>query len=153
MDHHQIVTLLGEDENLFSHHCHAIKKEALYLPGADFIDRIHLNSSRNIQTLRSLESIYRSGRLSGTGYVSILPVDQGVEHSAGASFSVNPIYFDPENIVRLAIEGGCNAVVSTIGGLASVARKYAHIIPFIVKLNHNELLSYPISMIKLCLHR
>ncbi|WP_316818241.1 class I fructose-bisphosphate aldolase [Pedobacter nyackensis] len=143
MNYSEITTLIGEQEHLFSHRCQTITKENLYLPGADFIDRVHLNSSRNIQTLRSLESIYRSGRLSGSGYLSILPVDQGVEHSAGASFSSNPIYFDPENIVRLAIEGGCNAVVSTVGGLATVARRYAHKIPFIVKLNHNELLTYP----------
>jgi len=143
MNYNQIIALVGESENLFSHRCEAIPKATLYLPGADFIDRVHLDSSRNIQTLRSLKSIYESGRLSGTGYLSILPVDQGVEHSAGASFSSNPIYFDPENIIRLAIEGGCNAVSSTIGGLAAVARKYAHKIPFIVKLNHNELLTYP----------
>ena len=143
MNYNQITALIGERENLFSHHCQAIPKENLNLPGKDFIDRIHLGSSRNIQTLRSLKSIYESGRLSGTGYLSILPVDQGVEHSAGASFSSNTIYFDPENIVRLAIEGGCNAVASTVGGLAAVARKYAHKIPFIVKLNHNELLTYP----------
>ncbi|WGQ09850.1 class I fructose-bisphosphate aldolase [Pedobacter gandavensis] len=143
MNYHQITALIGENESLFSHRCETITKENLHLPGADFIDRIYINSTRNIQTLRSLNSIYNSGRLSGTGYLSILPVDQGVEHSAGASFSSNPIYFDPENIVRLAIEGGCNAVASTIGGLAAVARKYAHKIPFIIKLNHNELLTYP----------
>lgn len=143
MNYNEIISIVGEKENLFSHQCKTITKEALYLPGADFIDRVHLDSTRNIQTLRSLKSIYESGRLSGTGYLSILPVDQGVEHSAGASFSPNPIYFDPENIIRLAIEGGCNAVACTIGGLASVARKYAHKIPFIVKLNHNELLTYP----------
>lgn len=143
MNYNQITALIGDREHLFSHRCQTITKESLHLPGEDFIDRIHSCSSRNIQTMRSLKSIYESGRLSGTGYLSILPVDQGVEHSAGASFSSNPIFFDPENIIRLAIEGGCNAVASTIGGLATVARKYAHKIPFIVKLNHNELLTYP----------
>lgn len=143
MNYNQITELIGESEQLFSHRCQAISKETLYLPGPDFIDRVLSGSSRNIQTLRSLKAIYETGRLAGTGYLSILPVDQGVEHSAGASFSPNPIHFDPENIIRLAIEGGCNAVASTIGTLATVARKYAHKIPFIVKLNHNELLTYP----------
>ena len=115
----------------------------LHLPGADFVDRIFKDTNRNNQVLRSLQGIYNHGRLGGTGYVSILPVDQGIEHTAGASFAPNPIYFDPENIVKLAIEGGCNAVASTFGVLASVSRKYAHKIPFIVKLNHNELLTYP----------
>ena len=115
----------------------------LHLPGPDHVDSVWGSSNRNIQTLRSLQAIAGHGRLAGTGYVSILPVDQGIEHSGGASFAPNPIYFDPENIVKLAIEGGCNAVASTYGVLASVARKYAHKIPFIVKINHNELLTYP----------
>jgi class I fructose-bisphosphate aldolase len=139
-----MAELLGkENQELLTHQCKTISKNALQIPGPDFIERVLLDSNRNIQTLCSLKSIFNSGRLSGTGYLSILPVDQGVEHSAGASFSPNPIYFDPENIVRLAIEGGCNAVASTIGGLAIIARKYAHKIPFIVKINHNELLTYP----------
>src|SRR6202048_476732 len=120
-----------------------IPKERLHLPGPDFIDRVWTISDRNVRVLASLESIYNHGRLAGTGYVSILPVDQGIEHSAGASFAKNPIYFDGENIVKLAIEGGCNAVASTFGVLGSVARKYAHKIPFIVKINHNELLTFP----------
>ena len=144
MTYENIVALIGDsNENLFSHQCKTITKEKLHLPGSDFIDRVFVGSNRSIQTLRNLESIFNHGRLSGTGYLSILPVDQGVEHSAGASFSPNPIYFDPENIIKLAIDGGCNAVASTIGGMAIVARKYAHKIPFIVKLNHNELLTYP----------
>lgn len=144
MIYSEIVELLGkESESLLSHQCDAIPKSSLHLPGPDFTDQIWLASNRNVQTLRSLNTIFNSGRLAGTGYLSILPVDQGVEHSAGAAFSPNPIYFDPERIVRLAIEGGCNAVASTIGVLASVARNYAHKIPFIVKLNHNELLTYP----------
>lgn len=144
MTYEKIIELIGkEEENLLSHKCETIPKEKLHLPGADFIDRIFIDSNRNIQTLCSLNSIFKSGRLAGTGYLSILPVDQGVEHSAGASFSSNPMYFDPENIIKLAIAGGCNAVASTIGGLAIVARKYAHKIPFIVKINHNELLTYP----------
>ena len=144
MNYDTIAELIGKDqEYLLLHQCKTIPKEKLHLPGADFIDRIFIDSNRNIQTLCSLNSIFTSGRLAGSGYLSILPVDQGVEHSAGASFSPNPMYFDPENIIRLAIEGGCNAVASTIGGLASVARKYAYKIPFIVKLNHNELLTYP----------
>jgi fructose-bisphosphate aldolase, class I len=144
MTYEKIIELIGkEGEDILSHKCETISKEKLLLPGADFIDRIFTDSNRNIQTLCSLNSIFKSGRLAGTGYLSILPVDQGVEHSAGASFSPNPIYFDPENIIKLAIEGGCNAVASTFGGMAIVARKYAHKIPFIVKINHNELLSYP----------
>jgi class I fructose-bisphosphate aldolase len=118
-------------------------KEKLHLPGPDFVDRIFMNSDRNVRTLGNLQWLFMSGRLAGTGYMSILPVDQGIEHSAGASFAPNPEYFDPENIVKLAIEGGCNAVASTLGVLAMTARKYAHKIPFIVKLNHNELLTYP----------
>jgi len=138
------MELIGkEEENLFTHQCKTVTKEKLHLPGIDFIDRVFVASNRNAQTLRNLQNIFSHGRLGGTGYLSILPVDQGVEHSAGASFSINPIYFDPENIIKLAIEGGCNAVASTIGGMAIISRKYAHKIPFIVKLNHNELLTYP----------
>ena len=144
MTYENISDLIGTEENhLLSHACETIPKIKLSLPGPDFIDRVFCESSRNIQTLNSLNKIFSAGRLGGTGYLSVLPVDQGVEHSAGASFSCNPDYFDPGNIVRLAIEGGCNAVASTFGGLGIVARKYAHKIPFIVKLNHNELLSYP----------
>jgi class I fructose-bisphosphate aldolase len=120
-----------------------VSKDQLVLPGPDFIDRVFSHTDRTPQVLRSLQSMFSHGRLANTGYLSILPVDQGIEHSAGASFAPNPMYFDPENIVRLAIEGGCNAVASTFGVLASVARKYAHKIPFIVKFNHNELLTYP----------
>jgi class I fructose-bisphosphate aldolase len=139
-----IIDALGSSaDNLLNHQCKTISKEILHLPGADFVDRIFVNTNRSIQVLKSLQSIYSHGRLADTGYVSILPVDQGIEHSAGASFAPNPIYFDPENIVKLAIEGGCNAVASTYGVLASVSRKYAHKIPFIVKLNHNEFLTYP----------
>lgn len=118
-------------------------KEQLTLPGPDFVDRVFINSDRPNKVLGNLEWIYQTGRLAGTGYMSILPVDQGIEHSAGASFAPNPVYFDPENIVKLAIEGGCNAVASTLGVLGMVSRKYAHKIPFIVKINHNELLTYP----------
>ncbi len=145
MSTENIVKLLGEDKakNLLEHKCGTISKDLLHLPGADFIDRVWEVSNRNPQTLRSLGQLYNNGRLAGTGYVSILPVDQGIEHTAGASFAPNPIYFDPENIVKLAIEGGCNAVASTYGVLGSVARKYAHKIPFIVKINHNELMTYP----------
>lgn len=128
---------------LLDHKCKTIPKESLALPGPDFVDRIFLNSDRNNRVLHALAWLYHHGRLSGTGYMSILPVDQGIEHSAGASFAPNPAFFDPENIVKLAIEGGCNAVASTLGVLALCSRKYAHKIPFIVKLNHNELLSYP----------
>lgn len=140
----QIVRILGEGaECLLTHTSRTFAKETLYLPGADFIERVFLPSDRNNRVLGNLNRIYRHGRLSGTGYLSILPVDQGVEHSAGASFAANPEYFDPENIVRLAIEGGCNAVASTFGVLGAVARRYAHKIPFLVKINHNELLTYP----------
>ncbi|MCS7177429.1 MAG: class I fructose-bisphosphate aldolase [Candidatus Kapabacteria bacterium] len=140
-----IEDLLGEEQTryLLEHRCTTIPKEMLQLPGPDFVDRVFALSDRNNRVLRNLQWIFSTGRLAGTGYLSILPVDQGVEHSAGASFAPNPSYFDPENIVRLAIEGGCNAVASTFGVLGSVARKYAHKIPFIVKLNHNELLTYP----------
>jgi len=139
----RIQELLGSEAGLLSYSCRGISKSQLHLPGPDFIDRVLVPSNRSIAILRNLRLIYNTGRLAGTGYLSILPVDQGIEHSAGASFAPNPEYFDPENIVRLAIEGGCNAVASTYGVLGSVARKYAHKIPFIVKLNHNELLSYP----------
>src|SRR6267143_4812183 len=141
----RIKEILGSDaDGLLNHQC-KIAKDKLHLPGPDFIDLIHFGSNRPIRSLVSLQQLFRSGRLAGTGYVSILPVDQGIEHSAGASFAPNPIYFDPENIVKLAIEGGCNAVASTLGVLGSVARKYAHKIPFILKFNHNEFLSYPNS--------
>ena len=136
--------ILGEKaEYYLSHVCRTIDKSQLYLPAPDTVDKVWIESDRNIRTLGSLQWILAHGRLAGTGYVSILPVDQGIEHSAGASFAPNPAYFDPENIVRLAIEGGCNAVASTFGVLGAVARRYAHKIPFIVKLNHNELLTYP----------
>jgi len=139
-----ITELLGSDaKNLLEHRCTGITKESLHLPGPDWVDRMHLVSDRPTPILRSLQSLNSHGRLAGTGYLSILPVDQGIEHSAGASFAKNPIYFDPENIVKLAMEGGCNAVASTLGVLGSVARKYAHRIPFMVKFNHNEFLTYP----------
>jgi class I fructose-bisphosphate aldolase len=139
-----IEEVLGsEAKALLSHTCNTIPKESLHLPGADYVDRVYALSDRTPQVLRSLQQLFDHGRLAGTGYLSILPVDQGIEHSAGASFAPNPMYFDPENIVKLAIEGGCNAVASTLGVLGSVARKYAHKIPFILKFNHNEFLSYP----------
>jgi len=138
------VELLGDKaEYLLNHQSKTISKDMLHLPGADFIDRIWSISDRNPQVLRNLQTMYSNGRLSGSGYLSILPVDQGIEHSAGASFAKNPIYFDPENIIKLAMEGGCNAVATTYGGLGMLARKYAHKIPFIVKVNHNEFLTYP----------
>src|SRR5437762_6794235 len=140
----RIEELLGDEaRELLDHKSQTIPKENIYPPGPDFIDRVVVQSDRSPSVLRSLAQLYNHGRLAGTGYVSILPVDQGVEHSAGASFAPNPQFFDPENIVKLAIEGGCNAVASTFGVLASVSRKYAHKIPFIVKINHNEFLSYP----------
>lgn len=140
----QISDLLGNDaDKLLNHKSQTIDKSMLHLPGPDFVDRAFGPSNRSPQVLRSLQALYGNGRLANTGYLSILPVDQGIEHSGGASFAPNPIYFDGENIVKLAIEGGCNAVASTYGVLASVARKYAHKIPFIVKINHNELLTYP----------
>src|SRR5437588_11665579 len=140
----RIEELLGnEARSLLDHKSQTIPKEHIYLPGPDFIDRVVAQSDRSPAVLRSLQSFINHGRLAGTGYLSILPVDQGIEHSAGASFAPNPQYFDPENIVKLAIEGGCNGVASTFGVLGSVARKYAHKIPFIVKINHNELLTYP----------
>jgi class I fructose-bisphosphate aldolase len=140
----RIQEILGPDgDALLSHQCKTISKESLHLPGPDFIDRIHIASDRPTRVLGNLQAVFNCGRLARTGYVSILPVDQGIEHSAGASFAPNPMYFDPENIVKLAIDGGCNAVASTFGVLGSVARKYAHKIPFLVKFNHNEFLSYP----------
>lgn len=147
MNTQEIVKLLGEDRasNLLEFKTPAISKDRLHKPSPNFIDDIWRDSNRNNQTLNSLAAIHNHGRLGGTGYVSILPVDQGIEHTAGASFAPNPDYFDPENIVKLAIEGGCNAVASTYGVLASVSRKYAHKIPFVVKINHNELLTYPNS--------
>src|SRR5215510_13315673 len=139
-----IDQLLGEGaRNLLDHQTTTIRKDDLQLPGPDFIDRVWANSDRSPSVLRSIQSLFDNGRLRGTGYLSILPVDQGIEHSAGASFAPNPQYFDPAKIVELAIEGGCNAVASTFGVLGAVARKYAHKIPFLVKLNHNELLTYP----------
>jgi class I fructose-bisphosphate aldolase len=139
-----IATLLGDQaDSLLNHSCKTISKDQIHLPGGDFVDRVFAQTNRSPQVLRSIQSIYDHGRLAGTGYMSILPVDQGIEHSGGASFAPNPIYFDPENIIKLAIEGGCNAVASTYGVLAANSRKYAHKIPFIVKINHNEFLSYP----------
>ncbi|HUN05693.1 MAG TPA: class I fructose-bisphosphate aldolase [Aggregatilineales bacterium] len=140
----RIAELLGDQaKSLLKHKSKTIDKNSLHLPGPDFVNRVWLNSDRHPQVLRSLQQMFDHGRLGGTGYLSILPVDQGIEHSAGASFAKNPLYFDPENIVKLAIEGGCNAVASTFGVLGTVARKYAHRIPFMVKINHNELLTYP----------
>jgi len=140
----EIVDLLGDKAgSLLEHQCKTVSKDLLHLPGPDFVDRIWAASNRNNRVLVNLQRLFITGRLAGTGYLSILPVDQGIEHSGGASFAKNPIYFDSENIVKLAMEGGCNAVASTFGVLGSVARKYAHRIPFIVKINHNELLTYP----------
>src|SRR5215210_2997673 len=140
----RIEELLGDGGRaLLDFNSPKVSSDLLQVPGPDFIDRVWANSDRNPQVLRSLQSLFDHGRLAGTGYLSILPVDQGIEHSAGASFAPNPVYFDPENIVKLAIEGGCNAVASTLGVLGVVARKYAHKIPFLLKLNHNEFLSYP----------
>src|SRR5262252_294898 len=142
----RIQEILGSDaDSLLNHQCKTISRDKLHLPGPDFIDRIYVGSDRPVRALVSLQQLFKSGRLSGTGYVSILPVDQGIEHSAGASFAPNPIYFDGENIVKLAIEGGCNDVASTLGVLSSVSRRYAHKIPFILKVNHNEFISYPNS--------
>ncbi len=139
-----ITDLLGDEaQALLSYKCTGINGDLLHLPGPDFVDRVVAGTDRPPQVLRNLQAIFDHGRLGGTGYLSILPVDQGIEHSAGASFAPNPIYFDPENIVKLALEGGCNAVASTLGVLGAVSRKYAHKIPFLVKLNHNELLTYP----------
>ena len=139
-----IEELLGKDaEELLSHECKTIPKEKIHVPTPDYVDQVWYHSDRNIRVLHNLQRIMDHGRLGGTGYLSILPVDQGIEHSAGASFAKNPIYFDPESIIELAIEGGCNAVASTFGVLGAMARKYAHKIPFLVKINHNELLTYP----------
>lgn len=140
----KIVDLLGKDaDSLLNHECKTITKEHIHLPSPNHVEESWINSNRNNQTLKNLQAMLDHGRLGGTGYVSILPVDQGIEHSAGASFAPNPIYFDPENIVRLAIEGGCNAVASTYGVLGIISRKYAHRIPMMVKINHNEFLSFP----------
>ena len=144
-DINDIIKLLGDEQAkyLLDHKSKTVSGDRLHLPGPDFIDRVWSRSDRNPQVLKSLQSLFDNGRLGGTGYVSILPVDQGIEHSGGASFAPNPIYFDGENIVKLAIEGGCNAVASTLGVLGSVCRKYAHKIPFVIKINHNEFISYP----------
>lgn len=139
-----VQSLLGDQaEYLLNHTCNTISKDSIHLPGSDFVDRVFAQTNRSTQVLKSLQTLYGNGRLANSGYLSILPVDQGIEHSAGASFAPNPAYFDPENIVKLAIEGGCNAVASTYGVLAMNSRKYAHKIPFIVKINHNEFLTYP----------
>lgn len=144
MSYNKIVALLGNDaETLLNHTCQTIEADLLHKPNPDFIDQIFVNSNRSPQVLRNLAAIIGTGRLANTGYVSILPVDQGIEHTAGASFAANPLYFDPENIIKLALEGGCNAVATTFGNLAIMARKYAHKIPFVVKINHNELMTYP----------
>ncbi len=141
---HNVLDILGDEAaNLLEHKCNTIPQDQLHLPGPDYVDRVFAATDRPPAVLRNLQSIFNHGRLAGTGYLSILPVDQGIEHSAGASFAPNPIYFDPENIVKLAIEGGCNAVASTLGVLGAVSRRYAHKIPFLVKLNHNDLLTYP----------
>ncbi len=140
----KIIKYLGDAaRDLLDHKCKTVDKSMLHLPGPDFVDRVWINSDRPVSVLRNMQLIFNSGRLTGSGYLSILPVDQGIEHSGGASFAPNPLYFDPENIVKLAIEGGCNACASTLGVLGAVARKYAHKIPFIVKINHNELLTAP----------
>ncbi len=139
-----LESLLGDEaQYLLDHKCKTIPKDQLYLPGPDFVDRVVMESDRSPVVMRNMQTLFGTGRMAGTGYLSILPVDQGIEHTAGASFAPNPIYFDPEKIVQLAIEGGCNAVASTLGVLGSVSRKYAHRIPFILKINHNELMTYP----------
>jgi class I fructose-bisphosphate aldolase len=144
MAYNKIVELLGDKADyLLNHKCQTVDKNQLHLPGPDFVDRVVYHSNRSPQVMATMQQIFNHGRLGGTGYMSVLPVDQGIEHTAGSSFAPNPMYFDPENIVKLAIDGGCNAVASTFGVLASVSRKYAHKIPFIVKINHNELLTYP----------
>lgn len=149
-----IAGLLGAHaDSLLNHVSKAIPKESLHLPGPDFVDRVVASSDRSPAVMRSLQQMFDHGRLGGTGYLSILPVDQGIEHSAGASFAKNPIYFDPENIVKLAMEGGCNAVASTLGVLGAVARKYAHRIPFMLKFNHNEFLTYPNKFDQICFAR
>jgi class I fructose-bisphosphate aldolase len=139
----RLEEILGSDASLLNHQCRTVPKETLHLPGPDFVDRVYAATDRSPRVLVGLQQLFDTGRLGGTGYVSILPVDQGIEHSAGSSFAPNPVYFDPENIVKLAIEGGCNAVASTLGVLSFVSRKYAHKIPFILKVNHNEFISYP----------
>src|SRR5213592_3038882 len=140
----KIEEVLGDDaRDLLEHKCQTVPKEQLHLPGGDFVDRVWKDSDRPTRVLRSIQTLLDHGRLAGTGYLSILPVDQGIEHSAGASFAKNPDYFDPERIVQLAVEGGCNAVATTLGALGATARRYAHRIPFLLKLNHNEFLSYP----------
>jgi class I fructose-bisphosphate aldolase len=139
----RLEQILGDDVSLLQHECKTISRDLLHLPGPDSVDRAFVPSDRSPRVLVALQQLFNTGRLRGSGYVSILPVDQGIEHSAGASFAPNPAYFDPENIVKLAIEGGCNAVASTLGVLASVSRRYAHKIPFILKVNHNEFISYP----------
>ena len=139
----RIESLLGDDAALLTYQCRTIPRDSLHLPGPDFVDRVVAGTDRPPRVLGGLQWLFETGRLARTGYVSILPVDQGIEHSGGASFAPNPAYFDPENIVKLAIEGGCIAVASTLGALGSVARRYAHKLPFIVKLNHNEFISYP----------
>ena len=148
-----IASILGDDARLLEHQCKTIPKDNFLLPGPDYVDRAYGLSDRSPRVLTALQAVLDTGRLGATGYVSILPVDQGIEHSAGSSFAPNPAYFDPENIVKLAIEGGCNAVASTLGVLASVCRKYAHKIPFILKFNHNEFISYPntFDQIRFCL--
>lgn len=144
LDTDRLTSLLGDDaDDLLSHTCKGVGQDLLHLPGPDFVERVVQESDRNPQVLRNLQDLFGSGRLANTGYVSILPVDQGIEHSAAASFAPNPHYFDPGNIVELALEGGCNAVASTVGVLGAVSRRYAHRIPFIVKLNHNQLMTYP----------
>lgn len=144
MANNKIIELLGDKADyLLSHKSKTVSKDLLHLPGPDFVEKVYYHSNRSPKVLRNLQALFNHGRLAGTGYLSILPVDQGIEHTAGASFAPNPMYFDPENIVKLAMEGGANAVASTFGVLASVARKYAHRIPFIVKINHNELMTYP----------
>ena len=144
MAYNKIVELLGSDaDSLLNHTCNTISKDMIHLPNPDFVDQVFGPSNRSTQVLRSLAQLFNTGRLANTGFLSILPIDQGIEHSGGASFAKNPIYFDPENIVKLAIEGGCNGVATTFGNLAMMSRKYAHKIPFIVKINHNELLTYP----------
>src|ERR1700744_5845400 len=144
MANNKIVELLGKDaDSLLGHKSETFSKDTLHAPSPDFIDKVFIDSNRNPQVLRNLAAIHNQGRLAGTGYMSILPVDQGIEHTAGASFAKNPMYFDPENIIKLAIEGGCNSVATTFGNLAIMSRKYAHKIPFLVKMNHNELLTYP----------
>ena len=144
MQHEEILEQIeSEVDHLLNHRCETISKDLLTLPGPDYVDRVFKNSNRSVQTIKNITWLYQNGRLANTGYLSILPVDQGIEHTAGASFAANPIYFDPENIIKLAIEGGCNAVATTFGGLALHARDYAHKIPFIVKINHNQLMTYP----------